>query len=320
MTRQSGHLRYHLLLLMTAAIWGTAFVFQEIAVKAGLQTFSFNAMRFLLGGVLLLPLMLVMRRRTRRGMIGVEQDKLPASTGGRGMVIGGVLMGLVLAAGSAFQQAGLADEQTTAGKAGFITGLYVVLVPLIGLLLGRRTDLWLWLGALLALSGLFFLSINLDRDQPTMGQGDLLVLMSTGFWALHILLIDHLSKRYDALPLAVIQCFVSGAISGVVALLLGEQASPDALAAGWYAIAYCGVMAVAVAFTMQVVAQKHAHPTAAAVIMSCEVLFAAAAGAILLGETMSGRDYLGCALMLIGMLISQLAPAQPAVPITPESA
>lgn len=319
MKSQSRHLQSHLLLLLTAAIWGTAFVFQEIAIQAGLQTFSFNAMRFLLGGLLLLPLVLVMRRRVRRGMIGESSVQLPAG-GGRGLVIGGVLMGVALAAGSALQQAGLADEQTTAGKAGFITGLYVVLVPMLGLLIGRRTDRWLWIGALLAVVGLFLLSVNLEKDQPTMSLGDMLVLMSTLFWALHILLIDHLSKRYDALPLAVMQCFVSGALSGVAALFLGEQATAQALVAGWYAIAYCGVMAVAVAFTMQVVAQRHAHPTAAAVIMSCEVIFAAIAGALILGETMSSKAYIGCTFMLAGMLLSQLAPAQPAVPITPESA
>lgn len=319
MREDRQHLRSHFLLLLAAAIWGTAFVFQEIAIAAGLQTFSFNAMRFLLGGVLLLPLVLVLRRRVRRGFIDdVEPETRP--TDGRALLVGGVLMGVVLAAGSAFQQAGLVDEQTTAGKGGFITGMYVVLVPILGLAVGRRTDLWAWTGVALALVGLFLLSIRFDQDTPTIGRGDLLVLIGAVFWAVHILLIDTLSKRHDALALSVIQFFVCASISGVIALIIGEQVRPASLAAGWHAIAYCGVMAVAVAFTLQVVAQRHAHPTAAAVILSCEVLFAALAGALLLSETMTSKSYVGCGLMLAGMVISQLGPKRAVVAVTPESA
>lgn len=314
------HLRSHLLLLFTAVIWGTAFVFQEEAISAGLGTFSFNAMRFLIGGALLLPLLWVLRRRVRRGFVGQADGDEATESNGRGLLIGGVLMGVALAAGSALQQAGLADEQTTAGKGGFITGLYVVLVPVLGLAVGRRTDVWVWVGVSLALVGLFLLSINLGRDRPTMGEGDLLVLLGTGFWAAHILLIDHLSKRHDALALSVIQFLVCAALSGVIALGIGERVTPGALGEGWHAILYCGVLAVAVAFTLQVVAQKHAHPTAAAVIMSSEVLFAAIGGAVLLGETMSAKAYTGCGLMLAGMLVSQLAPQRPVVALTPESA
>lgn len=317
----SHHLRSHVLLLFTAAIWGTAFVFQEIAVSAGLGTFGFNAMRFALGGLLLLPLVLVLRRRVRRrGFLEEQAETAEAPRSGiGGLVLGGVLMGVALAAGSALQQAGLVDEQTTAGKAGFITGMYVVLVPVLGLAVGRRTDTWVWVGVALALVGLYYLSINTEKDKPTIGHGDLLVLLGTGFWAVHILLIDHLSKRHDALALSLIQFFVCASLSAAVALGIGETLTSTMLANGWHAIAYCGVMAVAVAFTLQVVAQKHAHPTAAAVIMSCEVLFAAVGGALLLGETMSGRAYAGCGLMLAGMLVSQLAPKRPPVVPSPES-
>lgn len=315
-------LRSHILLLLTAAIWGTAFVFQEIAIAAGLQTFSFNAIRFLVGGLMLMPAVLIVRQCMRHGFIDERmQEDAPATIkGGRGLVVGGLLMGAALAAGSALQQAGLADPETTAGKGGFITGLYVVLVPVLGLLMGRRTDPWAWVGVVFALGGLVLLSINLDKDQPTIGQGDLLVLLGTGFWAVHILLIDHLSKRHDALALSVIQFFACAALSAVTALVLGERVTADSLAAGWHAIAYCGVIAVAVAFTLQVVAQKQAHPTAASVIMSGEVLFAAVAGALVLGETMSGKAYAGCSLMLTGMLVSQLSPKRPAVAMTVESA
>ncbi len=312
-------MRSHLLLLFTAAIWGTAFVFQEIAISAGLQTFSFNALRFAVGGLLLTPLLLFLRLRVQRGRIGQPVKDHPRRNH-RPLVVGGVLMGLVLASGSALQQGGLADPQTTAGKGGFITGLYVVLVPVFGLALGKRTDLWAWLGVGLAVVGLFLLSIRIEKDRLAISQGDLLVLMGTAFWAVHILLIDHFSKRCDALALSVVQFFVCAAASGALAMFFGERVTPEALIGGWYAIAYCGVLAVAVAFTLQVFAQKHAHPTAASVIMSLEVLFAAVAGALILHETMSLLAYIGCALMLAGMLLSQLSPTQPAVEITPESA
>jgi len=314
------------MLLVTAAIWGTAFVFQEMAVSAGLEPWLFNALRFALGGAVLLPLVFVMRRRVRRGFLRVEEGDTragascaAAAPGVVGLFIGGAMMGIALAAGSWLQQAGLGDAGTTAGKGGFITGLYVVLVPVLGVVVGRRTDAWVWAGVACALVGLFFLSINLDEDKPTISRGDGLVLAGTLFWAAHILLIDHLSKRHDALLLSVIQFFVCAALSALIGLGVGESLTAEALAKGWHAIAYCGVMAVGVAFTLQVVAQREAHPAAAAVILSSEVLFAAVGGALILGETMSDRAMLGCGLMLAGMLISQLAPRRRVVVVSPES-
>lgn len=338
------------MLLLTAAIWGTAFVFQEMAVSAGLEPWLFNALRFALGGAVLLPLVMAMRRRVRRGFLRVEEgdtragashatatsdpppSPLPDREGGPeadtphtrapgvvGLCIGGAMMGVALAAGSWLQQAGLGDAGTTAGKGGFITGLYVVLVPVLGVVVGRRTDAWVWAGVACALVGLFFLSINLEEDRPTISRGDGLVLGGTLFWAAHILLIDHLSKRHDALLLSVIQFFVCAALSALIGWGVGESLTAEALAKGWHAIAYCGVMAVGVAFTLQVVAQREAHPTAAAVILSSEVLFAAVGGALILGETMSGRAMLGCGLMLAGMLVSQLAPRRGVVVVSPES-
>ncbi len=326
MTEPAQRLRAHVMLLMTAAIWGTSFVFQEIAVAAGFETFLFNALRFTLGGLLLLPLVLLMRRRVRRGFLNrppgdatvTKEPRQPARYGA--IAVGGVLMGVALAAGSALQQAGLAYPETTAGKAGFITGLYVVLVPVLGLTLGRRTDRWVWLGVGFALVGLFLLTINLDETAPTIGRGDLLVLIGAVFWAGHILLIDHLSKRHDALALSLVQFLVCAVLSAVIGWAIGERVTPGVFAAGWHAVTYCGAMAVGVAFTLQVVAQRHAHPTAASVILSAEVLFAAVAGAIILGESMSARGYLGCGLLLAGMLITQLAPQQRPVLPTPESA
>lgn len=317
------------MLLLTAAIWGTAFVFQEIAVDAGLPTFLFNALRFTLGGLVLLPVVwLLGRRAVRRGFLskrGRDDGGKDAAAPQRsralvGTLLGGSVMGLVLAAGSALQQGGMGDDDTGAGKAAFITGLYVVLVPVLGLAVGRRTGGRVWGGVGLALAGLFLLTINLDQGRPTIVRGDGLVLLGTGFWAAHILLIDRLTRRYDALWLSLVQFFVCAAVSAAVGLAIGERLTPDALQAGWHTILYCGAVAVGVAFTLQVVAQRHAHPTAAAIILSTEVLFGAVGGAVYLGETMTPRAYTGCGLMLAGMLLAQLAPSQDPVLPTPESA
>ncbi|MEM9415513.1 MAG: DMT family transporter [Planctomycetota bacterium] len=332
MPKPVPHLRSDALLLITAAIWGTSFVFQEYAVQAGLEPLAFNAMRFALGGVALLPLVFFLRGRTRRGFLQSEPPNNTTNTAAGHaseqaaarsllmLIVGGLLMGAALAMGSALQQAGLGETETTAGKGGFITGLYVVLVPVLGIAVGRRTGRWTWLGVLFALVGLFLLSVNIENATPSISRGDGLVLLGTAFWTTHILLIDHFSKRCDALLLSLVQFFVCAVLSAIGAWAMGEHVTPGQLSAGWHAIAYCGVMAVAVAFTLQVVAQREAHPTAAAVILSSEVLFAAIGGAVLLGESMPLRGYLGCALMLAGMLIAQLAPTSKAVIVTPESA
>ena len=213
---------------------------------------------------------------------------------------GGLLAGLVLFAGASFQQVALV--YTTAGNAGFITGLYVVLVPIIGIALGHRTHAGTWTGAALAAVGLYLLSVV---DGFTISPGDLLVLIGAFFWAGHVHLIGWLSPRHDPLKIAFLQYAACAALSLIVSAAVEQNTVGRYLSAA-VPILYGGVLSVGVAYTLQVVAQKSAKPAHAAIILSLEAVFAAIGGWLILGETLTPRAFAGCVLMLCGMLTSQL--------------
>ena len=280
-------LQANILLLITAAIWGFAFVAQR-AGMAHLGPFSFNAIRFGLGSLSLLPLVLATRR----------QREFHPSLGR--LVRSGALAGVVLFAGASLQQVGLVC--TTAGKAGFITGLYVVLVPLLGLLWGERVYLPAWIGAISAVAGLYLLSVS---EQLSISPGDLWITLGALFWALHVQLIARLTQSIDALPLAAMQFAVCSLLSFGAAWAT-ETITWEAVRAAMVPLLYGSFMSVGIAYTLQVVAQRHASPTPAAIIMSLESPFAAFGGWLLLGETMEMRQIAGAVLMLAGMLIAQI--------------
>lgn len=282
------------LLTLTAVIWGCAFVAQRVGMDY-VGPFTFNGVRFALGALALVPLIMVQdRRRTLQGT--VQADTLKT------YIRGGFLAGLALFAGSTLQQVGIV--YTTAGNAGFITGLYVVIVPLLGLFFRQRPGWGTWLGALLAAAGLYLLSVTGDF---TMGLGDFLVFIGAFFWAGHVLLIGWLSPQMDAVKLACAQFAACSVFSMATAFAVEEVRIPAILDATW-PILYGGLMSVGVAYTLQVVAQKDAKPAHAAIILSMEGLFAALAGWAILDETMAVRGMVGCGLMLTGMLLSQLKP------------
>jgi drug/metabolite transporter (DMT)-like permease len=290
---QGKALKSDLLLLLIAAIWGGGFVAQRQGLEY-VGPFTFNGVRFALGSLSLLPLILIGQRRRNR-LPGV----LPKA-GARTLVLGGALAGAALFLGASLQQVGMV--YTTAGNAGFITGLYVVIVPLIGLCWGQRPNLGTWLGAFLAASGLFFLSVSAHF---TIGFGDLLELVGAFFWAGHVLLIGWLSPRLDALKLSAVQFAVCSLLSLVTAGCI-ETVELAAILRAAFPILYGGVISVGVAYTLQVVAQRDAHPAHTAIILSAEGVFAAFGGWLLLGEVLGPRGLLGCSLMLAGMLFSEL--------------
>ena len=283
-----GTLKADFLLLLTASIWGFAFVAQRVGMEY-VGPFTFNAVRFALGSVSLLPLILLLRKRRRHRAAA----QAPAWQGG-------LAAGLVLFAGASLQQAGLV--YTTAGNAGFITGLYVVIVPLLGLIWRQRPHAGTWLGALLAVVGLYLLSV---RGGLHIGLGDLLVLCSAFFWAAHVLLIGWFAPRTDALLLAALQFAVCALLSLLTAGLV-ESISLAAIEQAMAPILYGGVGSVGIAYTLQVIAQRDAHPAHSAIILSLEGVFAALGGWLLLQEVLSGRGLLGCALILAGMLLSEV--------------
>ena len=273
-------------------IWGFAFVAQ----RAGMEfvgPFTFNAIRFALGGISLLPF-LILNKKRKFDFQNFSHFK------NKHFIYGGIVAGIILFLGSSFQQTGIV--YTTAGKAGFITGLYIIFVPLFGLFLKNKTSAGTWIGAIIAVLGLYFLSVT---ESFSIGLGDLLVLVSGFFWAAHVLLIGKISPKTDPIQLAFLQFIICSFLSLIVALI-SETSTITNIYNASIPILYAGVCSVGIAYTLQVVAQREAHPTHAAIIMSLEAVFALIGGLLILDETIPLRGLIGCALMLTGMLISQL--------------
>jgi drug/metabolite transporter (DMT)-like permease len=256
----------------------------------------FNGIRFLLGGAVLLPLLFAGRRRSPAPSI--SEDRWP----GRHPFAGCLLAGAVLFLGASLQQVGIVDS--SAGKAGFITGLYVVIVPMLGFAVGQRPGVLTGIGAGMAVGGLYFLSI---RGGFTLARGDGLVLCSAFFWAVHVQLIGWLVRSIPPIRIASLQFLTCGLLSFVVGWVTETtELSNVADAAG--PILFAGLCSTAVAYTLQVVAQKRARPTHAAILLSLEAVFAALGGWLLLNEMLTPRNLAGCGLMLGGMVLSQLDP------------
>ncbi|MCH7372883.1 DMT family transporter [Aeromonas sp. MR16] len=286
-------MRSNMMLLMAAAIWGLGFVAQRLGMDH-MGPFTFNGLRFLLGALSLLPLLWWLKSRQPSAPSG-------SSSGERRLLLtGGLIAGTVLFSAASLQQVGLL--YTTAAKAGFITGLYIILVPVIGLLLRHKTGANTWVGALIAMAGLYYLSVT---DDFTIGYGDLLQVVGALFWAIHLLLLDHYSNRVAPIRLAGVQFVVCGLLSLATAFVI-ETPTLGGAVAGWQALLYAGLVSVGIGYTLQVVGQRGAHPAHAAIILSLETVFAAIGGVLLLGETLDERAIVGCSLMLAGMLISQI--------------
>jgi len=290
---KAQNLKSDTLLLLTATIWGFAFVAQRVGMDY-VGPFTFNGFRFALGSLTLVPLLLI---NNRQGAI--TKGLLPL-TKARMIILGGGLAGFALFMGATLQQVGLV--YTTAGKAGFITGLYVVIVPILGLFWKQQSSLGTWFGAILAAAGLYLLTIT---AQFTIALGDFLELAGAFFWAGHVLIIGWLSPRIDPIKLAFFQYTACSFLSLLTAVIT-EVITLHGLFLATLPIAYGGLISVGIAYTLQVVAQRYAHPAHAAIILSLEAVFAAFGGWLILGETLSSRGLIGCSLMLAGMLLSQL--------------
>jgi drug/metabolite transporter (DMT)-like permease len=290
----NGHaLKYDALLLLAAVIWGLGFVAQRAGMEH-VEPFVFNGIRFFLGCLVLVPFIRFRPQGGGSGRSGPSRNERAI------LLRGGILAGLILFAAVSFQQVGI--TATTAGNAGFITGLYVVIVPFLGLFIGQRPGPGTWAGALLAATGLYLLSA---ADTASISRGDLLVLAGAFLWAIHVLVIGRYSPRTDPLKLAFLQFAVCSLLSTVTSVIL-EATTWDGICAAAVPILYGGICSVGIAYTLQVVAQAKAHPAHAAILLSLEAVFAAAGGWIILNESLSSRGVAGCALMLAAMLLSQL--------------
>ena len=287
--------RAELLLLLAALFWGIAFVPQKMAMEH-LPPLAFNAWRFLLGGLILIPLVywLSAKREVATPEAGTE-----VKTGWRKCLPGGAILGFWLFLGAALQQWGLV--YTSAGRAGFISGMEMLLVSVIGLSLGVATNRWTWAGIGVALVGLYVLG---DFSQESQMIGDLLVFCGAFAFAVQVLTADRLVQRYHALRLAAIQFIFCGLFSALASLLIEEATLQGAMDAAW-PIAYMMIFSTAIAFTFQLLGLRHAATSHATVIMSLESVFALIAGWLILSEVFTGHELLGCGLMLAGMLLSR---------------
>lgn len=291
-----AHIYGNLLMLLAAAIWGFAFVAQRVGMDY-VGPFTYNGVRFLLGGLSLLPLIFYFGR-----VGGYDQPSTFQET-----LLPGILTGTVLFIAVSLQQLGLL--YTTAGKAAFITGLYLVLVPILGLFLKHRTGIATWMGCVLGLIGLYFLCI---RESSSLQLGDLLVLIGAFFWAVHIHVIGHFN-RLSAVRLSCIQ-FLTCSMLGLIVAVFNETINWASLLQAALPILYGGLCSVGIAYTLQVVGQKFASPAHAAIILSMEAVFGVLGGYLLLGEHMGLQEIVGCLLMLTGMLVSQLRRSSDAQP------
>ncbi len=281
------------LLLTTAIIWGFAFVAQ----RAGMDyvgPFTFNGIRFAIGSLSLLPLVLMSREQR------TATNKILPNPGLKTILFGGAALGLALFSGASLQQIGLV--YTTAGKAGFITGLYVIMVPVLGLFWKQQPKIGTWIGVILAAIGLYFLSVT---EQFTIEMGDLLVLIGAIFWAAHVLIVGWLSPRINPIKLAFSQ-YVACSILSLITASVVELITLSSIFEAAIPILSAGLLSVGIAYTLQVIAQRDAHPAHAAILLSLEAVFAAVGGWLILGEIISPRGLVGCGLMLAGMLLSQL--------------
>ena len=287
----SAKVRADILLFIAAVIWGFAFVAQRVGMEF-VGPFTFNGVRFALGTLVLVPFLFTGKK---------FKPKDPAVTTSKRMITGGVIAtGILLFAGVSLQQVGM--QTTTAGKAGFITGLYVVLVPVVGIFLGHKTNVFSWLGVLLSATGLYFLSI---KQGMQMEYGDLLVLCCAVVFTFHVILIGWLSPRMDSFQLAIGNFAICAFLNLIVAFSFEPVIASKILEAA-VPILYGGILSVGVAYTLQVVAQKEANPAYASIILSLEAVFAAIGGWLILNESLSLRALAGCTLMLAGMVVVQV--------------
>ena len=292
-----NRIRQNVLPVLAAFIWGTAFVAQSVGADY-VEPFTFNAARSVIAFLFLLILCLV-RRKMQKGVVE------SATKSWKDLAVGGICCGVALTVATNLQQKGL--ETTTSGKAGFITALYIVIVPILSIFLKKKAPRAIWLSVVLAVAGLYCLCITEDF---TITSGDFYILLCALCFSVHILVIDHFTQKVDGVELSCVQFLVVTALSAV-GMLAAETPSVEALKMCVGPILYLGILSSGVAYTLQILAQKDSNPTVVSLLLSLESVFAVLAGAVILHDRMSGKEYLGCVLMLAAVVLAQLPEKAP---------
>ena len=289
-------IRNSLILLLTATIWGVAFVAQSVGMDY-VGPFTFLFARSVIGGIVLLPVVAVLHQSGPRYTHENAEEKRRAR---KTLLLGGICCGTALCFASIFQQVGLL--YTTVGKSGFLTACYILIVPLFGLLFGRKCGRLVWCGVALAIVGLYFLCLT---DGFSINLGDLLTFICAILFSVHIMVIDHFSPLTDGVKMSCIQFFVCAIIAGI-GMLLFEHPSLGALLAAWKPVLYAGALSSGAAYTLQIIGQRGMNPTVASLIMSLESVISVLAGWLILHQTLSGREIFGCVLMFAAIILAQL--------------
>lgn len=282
------------LLFVTALIWGTAFVAQSVGMDH-IGPFTFNAVRSLVAGIALIPVILLFNRRK------TPERRQTERANRKTLILGGISCGLALGVASCLQQMGI--QYTTVGKAGFITALYIVIVPILGLFFRKKVGAKLWISVVIAILGLYLLCMS---GSLRLEKGDFLVLLCALCFSIHIMVIDYFSPKVDGVQMSCIQFFVAAAFSALCMLPTEGIPAPQAVLASWMPILYTGVLSSGVGYTLQIIGQKGVNPTVASLVLSLESVISVLAGWVILDQSMSSREVLGCVLMFAAIVLAQL--------------
>lgn len=283
-----------LILLLTATIWGVAFVAQSVGMEY-IGPFTFNAIRCVLGGLVLNPVILVLKKKKETG--AENQEKEDKKT----LWAGGIACGVILCIASNLQQFGIMEASV--GKSGFFTALYIVMIPVIGIFIGKRPGIKLWFCVALAVVGMYLLCMK--DGSFTIERADIMLLLCALVFSFHILVVDYFSPKVDGVKMSCIQFFVCGVLSAV-GMLFTETPDISNIQAAWLPLLYAGLLSCGVGYTLQIVGQKGINPVIASLIMSLESVISALAGWVILGQVLSPKEILGCVLMFVAIIITQI--------------
>lgn len=283
-----------LILLLTATIWGVAFVAQSVGMEY-IGPFTFNAIRCVLGGLVLIPVILVLKKKKETGAENKEKEDKKT------LWAGGIACGVILCIASNLQQFGIMEASV--GKSGFFTALYIVMIPVIGIFIGKRPGIKLWFCVALAVVGMYLLCMK--DGSFTIERADIMLLLCALAFSFHILVVDYFSPKVDGVKMSCIQFFVCGVLSAV-GMLFTETPDISNIQAAWLPLLYAGLLSCGVGYTLQIVGQKGINPVIASLIMSLESVISALAGWVILGQVLSPKEILGCVLMFVAIIITQI--------------
>ena len=288
----NSNIKGNVILMITALIWGTAFVAQSVGMEY-VGPFTFITSRYIIGGLFLIPCIYLLDKINKKTSRERNSDK-------KILIVGGTLCGVALFTASSFQQVGM--QYTTVGKSGFITALYIIIVPLIGLLFKKKVSARVWISVVISLAGLYLLCIT---ESFSISRGDFLILICAFCFSIHILIIDKYSLLVDGIRMSCIQFFVAGLL-GVIPMFILENPQLKDILNACSPILYAGIMSSGVAYTLQIIGQKYTSPVLATMIMSLESVFAALSGWIILNQVLSLKEFIGCCLVFCAITLAEL--------------